>query len=98
MTTTEIVEAILAYQAKEGGPVASWYVGISDNAKERLFSGHGVEEKNAWWIHCEADTEPWARAAEKVLLGEGFVGGPGGGTGGDTVFVYAYRKGPNTSP
>ena len=91
MTAKEIVDDIKAYANRVGGGYSTWYAGIAAKPRERLFIEHNVSEKDGSWIHCPADSNATARAAETTLHEAGFDGGPGGGDS-DTNSVYAYKK------
>ena len=87
----QIVEEITNYLIKCG--IQTWdevYVGISKDPKERLFNGHKVKDKGGIWIYCPANSSDCAREVEKILLGKGATGGPGGGDD-DSIYVYAYK-------
>lgn len=92
-----VVDEISAHILKQGGPVASWYAGITGDLEQRVFTDHQVPEKNHWRVHRKAMSSGAARAAEKALIDWGCDGGGGGGD--DTaVFVYAYLKSSFTRP
>ncbi|WP_280565349.1 hypothetical protein [Chromohalobacter sp. 48-RD10] len=86
----KIISEIDAYMTSHGGTPTDWYVGIAENPRERLFSGHNVSEDGVW-IYCPAASEAIARSAEKAYLDTGHDGGGGGG-GASTDYVYAYKK------
>jgi len=68
---------------------SDYYVGITKDIEQRLFTDHNVKEKDACWIHNRAIDIDNSRAAEKILLDKGMQGGGGGGD--DTsVYVYCY--------
>lgn len=75
-----------------------WYVGISKDAKDRLFNGHGVREKGDWWIYRQATSSQSARDVESYFVNTlGTDGGTGGGD--DTAdMVYGYKKESHTNP
>ncbi len=50
-TEQQIINDFNAYMAKEGSDYRYWYVGISKDARDRHFNGHGVNENNGWWIY-----------------------------------------------
>lgn len=95
--TQTIFDDICAHIQKQGSGFSSWYAGITEDVKERLFVDHGVSEKNGWWIHRKAMSSNNARAIEKALLDSGCDGGGGGGDD-DATHVYAYLKTANTDP
>ncbi|MFT7645138.1 MAG: hypothetical protein ACI9BF_000809 [Candidatus Paceibacteria bacterium] len=92
-TDIQIVAEIKAYVGNDG--YGNWYAGIAADPKTRLFTDHNVSEQNGRWIYEVAVNEQHARSAEKLLLNDGFNGGDGGGDN-STVWVYAYRKTPDT--
>ncbi len=65
--------------SKVGGTYGDWYVGIATDPKERLFSGHGVHEKDDAWFYQRALSSEAARRIEKHFLDLGMDGGAGGG-------------------
>ena len=75
---------------------ANWYVGITNDPKNRLFKDHGVSQNGAW-IYRQADTTEIARDVEFFFLSQGCDGGSGGGDD-DSGFVYAYKKTSSTNP
>lgn len=86
------------YIDKNGGSYISWYVGIAENPKERLFDDHGVDEHIVPWIHEPATDASTARRIESYFINViGTSGGTGGGTD-KTKSVYAYRKTSSTKP
>ncbi|MBR4681923.1 MAG: hypothetical protein IKP06_01275 [Elusimicrobiaceae bacterium] len=88
---SEIIQEIDDHIKKEGSGYPRWYVGITADPEQRLFSDHNVSKENAWWIYREAFTDNDAREVEKFFLEQkGTQGGPGGGDT-DSRFVYAYR-------
>ena len=91
----EIIEEIEAYMAKRGGDIEDWYVGISANARERLFDDHSVDEKKGAWIIRGTSSDSVARDIEKYFLAKGAQGGTGGGDAESTA-VYAYKTTSDT--
>lgn len=92
-TKQEIINDIEAYRQSRvlSRQRSEWYVGIAEDAKQRLFNDHAVPERETPWIHRKADSETVAREAEKALHDLGYDGGPGGGSS-KTLYVYAYLK------
>ena len=74
---------------------SSWYVGIASDINNRLCGDHGVHRTNDVWIYRPAVNAAHARSAEAMLIRHGHDGGSGGGDH-QSVFVYAFRKTPNT--
>lgn len=95
---SEIKENIIGYIWGYGGSYSSWYVGVSENPKDRLFFEHGVREKEDAWIYQKASSSETARRVENYFVDVlGIEGEPGGGDEG-AVFVYAYKKSLHTNP
>ena len=98
LSKQQIITEINNWILKGGVGYGSWYVGISTNARDRLFSGHGVHEQNDWWIFREAESAQVAREIEMYFLQTLKTdGGPGGGDPTSNM-VYAYKKSANTRP
>jgi hypothetical protein len=94
----EIINAFEEYIQKGGGGYKSWYVGISSNARDRLFNQHKVREEGDWWIYKTATSSQVAREIESYFVGiRGTDGGLGGGDE-NADMVYAYRKAAHTNP
>jgi hypothetical protein len=94
----EIIKAFEEHIQKGGGGYKSWYVGISSNARDRLFNQHKVQEKGDWWIHKTATSSQIAREIETYFVNiRGTDGGPGGGDE-NADMVYAYKKAAHTNP
>jgi hypothetical protein len=94
----EIIDDIGAHISKCGGTNSGWYVGISKNAKDRLFNGHGVREKSDAWIYRTAGSSQTAREIEEYFIN--IIGTDGSSGGGDDTsdMVYAYKKAAHTNP
>jgi len=89
---------IKAYMSKRGGAYREWYVGITSDPDQRLFTDHRVNRKGDAWIYKEADSTSVARSVESYFVNIcGTDGGTGGG-GSDAKFVYAYKKATHTEP
>lgn len=94
----EIVSDITEHMTKEGSAYRFWYVGISQNPRDRLFDDHGVREESDWWIFRWAASSRAAREVEDYFVNQlGTDGGPGGGDV-DARGVYGYRKQRHTDP
>ncbi len=90
----EIIDKLEAHISK---PYSSWYVGISESPRKRLFTDHNVDEKNGSWIYNTASNSMIAREIENHFHDLGCDGGPGGGDE-DAKAIYAYKKTTNTNP
>jgi len=94
----EIVDGIKAHIQKENSGYKNWYVGISEDARDRLSNGHGVPKENAWWILRETSSTSVAREVEEYFVNTlGSNGAPGGGSDKSNQ-VYAYKKTSVTKP
>ena len=97
-TEAQIKEEIKSYIKKCGGNYPTWYVGISEDPRDRLFNQHNVDEKNDYWIFRTASSTDVARRIERYFVDIlGTDGGLGGGDV-DARAVYAYKKKAHTDP
>jgi hypothetical protein len=90
MISNKITSDLANHVQQAGGSYSQWYVGVTADPEQRLFSDHNVDKENGAWIYrqCESSTE--ARDIEKRLLALGFDGGTGGGDF-TAYYVYAYK-------
>ena len=93
----KIKSEIKEYIAKYGGAYAAWYVGVSGDARDRLFNGHGVDEQTDAWIWLPATSSAAARRVEAYFHEFGAAGDPGAGDE-QADQVYAYKKAAHTTP
>ncbi len=98
MNAGSIINNIKSYIDNVGGSYSEWYVGISKDARYRLFVEHSVDENSDNWIYRTAFNSEIARQVEKYFLD--IIGTDGGTGGGDdsTNMVYAYKKNSHTNP
>jgi hypothetical protein len=98
-TKDQIVAEFTAHFQKSGAKYwKEWYVGISKDARDRLFNGHSVKEKGDWWIYRQATSSTVAREVESHFVDtQGTDGGTGGGDQSSDM-VYAYKKAAHTNP
>jgi hypothetical protein len=94
----EIISDINAHIQKCGGSYRAWYVGVSKDARDRLFNGHRVRENGDSWIYRQATSSQAARDVEDYFVNT--LGTDGGLGGGDYTadVVYAYKKAAHTKP
>lgn len=93
----EIVNRIDEHLRKSGRRYYSeFYIGISDNARKRLFEQHHVDMENSWWIYDTAETSEIARNVEQHYLELGMRGGSDGGSE-RSKMVYCYVVTPTTT-
>ena len=97
-TKQEIISEIDSHIEDSGGGYSAWYVGVSKDARDRLFNQHGVKEKGDSWIYRAASSSKIAREVEAHLVDK--LGTDGGSGGGDetATMVYAYKKARHTDP
>ena len=94
----EIINDIEGHIQRAGGGYRSWYVGISKDARDRLFRGHGVKEKGNWWICSRASSAQVAREIEDFFVNTLGTDGRAGGGDETADIVYAYKKAAHTNP
>lgn len=87
---SDIITDIQRHIADCGGAMKTWYVGIAENPRDRLFDDHSVDEENDAWIYHPAASSNVAREIEQYFLDRGAQGGSGGGST-NSKSVYAYR-------
>lgn len=81
-----------------GGNYSNWYVGISENPRDRLFDQHGIDEQCGPWIIRWALSTDIARCIQRYFIE---VLGTDGGSGEEDAearAVYAYEKKSHTDP
>ena len=88
-TPQQVYDGLIAYMNKYTNPRSAWYAGIAADPRDRLFNGHGVDEKTGQWAFDTCATSDGARAVEDALLKLGCKGGGGGGDD-STKSCYVY--------
>ncbi len=73
-------------------------MGISKDAKDRLFNGHNIRKKKDAWIFRTARSSQVTRDIEEYFVNT--LGTDGGTGGGDNTsdMVYAYKKAAHNNP
>ena len=92
-----IIQEIEDYVNKCGGSFSSWYIGIAEDPRDRLFNEHNVNERNGNWIFKPTSSSATARNIERYFLDLGMDGGSGGGDYLSKT-VYCYKKTYSTNP
>jgi hypothetical protein len=89
-TAKQIIQDIDAHLAKSRtNYYSNFYIGITDNIEERLFSFHKVPKKGHWYIYRQAPNDAQARVVERYYLDKGMDGGEGGSK--NAIWVYCYK-------
>jgi len=97
LTRQQIINKIDDHLKNSGRRYYSeFYIGISKDARGRLFNQHHVDKDHSWWIYCTAQTSDDAREVEKHYLDLGMRGGTGGGDDSANM-VYCYVVTPTTT-
>ena len=88
----KIISDIKKYMDDHGGLYLFWYIGITENARRKLFVEDGVNEKNDYWIYMAADTNTIAKRVVKHFTKYlQTKRRPGSGDTEDKI-VYAYKR------
>jgi len=95
---TVIIREIEEHIAANGGAMAEWFVGVTDNPKKRLFSEHKLRESGDGWICRRALDDLQAREIEEYFRTVQKTTGWSKPTNADSVYVYAYKRKKHTSP
>ena len=89
LTKDAIVRSVLQWAKENNVAHNQVYVGITEDAKQRIYDEHNVTTIYGLHARFEAITEKDARDAENVLINQyKFWGGTGGGD--KPTIVYAY--------
>jgi len=94
----EIIDDIESHMHNRRGEYSDWYVGISKDAKDRLFNGHSVKQNKDVWIYRKARSVQTAREIEDHFVNTLDTDGGGGGGDESSNMVYAYKKARHTNP
>ena len=85
-TYKEIIDNFDEHLTKSGKRYYSeFYIGVSQNAVERLFEKHHVDKENSWWIYRTAISSEDAKRVAKHYQDLGMRGGTDDGN-----MVYCY--------
>ena len=93
----QIIDELDEHIVSRGGGYSSWYAGITESPKDRVFGDHKVDENKDKYAWRTAESDKIAREIEKHFLDLGCDGGPGGGDS-DAKVVYVYKKSNRTDP
>ena len=91
-----IIQEIDRFILRFGGIYSNFFVGITHNPMRRIHDEHEIGQANPYFLK-EAENTETARIIERYFID---LGCDGCGSGGDedSVYVYAYKKGPRTKP
>ena len=87
----QIIQDIVNYIASHGGQYSDWYVGITSDINQRLFSDHSVNKTLDNWIYRTTNLSSEARNIEQYFQNLGCDGDTGGGDQTSRI-IYAYKK------
>jgi len=84
-----IVSEMKEYVSGWDGRYSEWCVGITENAKQRLFEDYHVNEKNDAWIYRVASSSNVARKIELYFIDIGAKSDPR--TKNEYAEIYLYK-------
>jgi hypothetical protein len=70
-----IMNEVMVHMGQYGGSYQDWCAGVAGDAKERLFTDHGVKEAGDAWICRLCVNEDAAREIERYFVKKGCKGG-----------------------
>lgn len=94
---SEIIADLENHVAKFGGNFGEWYVGVTANPKESLFTQHRLRRSGDAWIARRAVDDLHAAEVQEYFKTVRKTQGGVKGTLYD-VFVYAYKRKSHTRP
>ncbi len=94
---SEIIADLEVHVAKFGGDYSEWYVGVTANPKERLFTQHRLRSTGDAWIARRALDDLQAAEVQEYFKSVRKTQGGSKGTLQD-IFVYAYKRKAHTRP
>lgn len=94
---SEIIADLETHVAKFGGTYSDWYVGITANPKQRLFTEHRLRSSGDAWITRRAVDDLQAAEVQEYFKTVRKTQGGSKGTLQD-VYVYAYKMKSHTRP
>lgn len=75
---------------------SQWYIGITDNPEDALFTRHGVLRTDPWASYSCVDADTARRVESYLLSALGTKGDTGGGSN-DSKYTYAYKISSHTN-
>ena len=97
-TGKQVLARIKGHVKKRGGAFNAWFVDITEDARARLFTTHGVKKKGDHWIYVHAESPSVAQEVKSYLTKT--LGTSSGKENQDDKadFVYAYKRNKHTKP
>jgi hypothetical protein len=89
-----IIQEIDRFILRFEGIYSNFYVGITDNPMRRIHDEHEIGQAIPYFFK-EAENTETARMIERYFIDHGCDGGEGNE---DSVYIYAYKKGPRSKP
>lgn len=90
-TKQQIFDFIIGHIRNNGADYSNWYVGIAEDARQRLFTDHNVSEELGFWAFIPASSSEDARIVEKYIIDNYKTKGDTGGGSDKTKYVYTYK-------
>jgi len=97
-TGKQIVARVKSHIRRRGGKYNAWFVGVSPDARARLFTKHSVRKKGDCWILVHAESAQVAQKVKRYLVKKLGLAGASEVADMAADFVYAYKKSANTQP
>ena len=94
----QIIKDMDQHIQQGGGSYEKWYVGVTNEPKGQLFEEHGIHQRGDSWIYKRAFTGSSARSVGAHFIKTLGTDGRTRGSGGRSIYVYAYKKNPHTIP
>jgi hypothetical protein len=90
-----IMNELISHMKKYDGKYQDWYAGVTADAREMLFSHHGVKENGDAWISRRCVNNVAAREIERYFMKKGCKGGAVSEEK-SILYFYAYMIQPHT--
>jgi hypothetical protein len=94
----EIYDEIMLFILNRGSDFNEWFVGITDDPENQLFTFHKVNKFEDPWIYKKAKSLKDANLVRKIFRLTKKTDGGSDSNNNDAVFVYAYKKSTLTIP
>jgi len=84
----EVINAIRRHMDRFGSNPNTWYVGIAENIRKKLFEDHQVSEQNGKWIYRALESNADAMEIKKHLVALGLKGDNNDDENGNIIFAF----------